>query len=100
MWDFPGGHVESGESPESALRRELREELDIDIEIPGSTPDHRVVSGQLDMRLWILYRWSGTPTNSAPNEHELIAWFTLADARNLVLAQESYLAIVEQVLAH
>jgi 8-oxo-dGTP pyrophosphatase MutT (NUDIX family) len=48
VWDFPGGHVELGERPEDALRREVAEELEAELQgVDGSPVLHRVVSGWL-----------------------------------------------------
>jgi 8-oxo-dGTP diphosphatase len=97
VWDFPGGHVEVGESPETALRRELREELGIDIATPEGMPDHQLVEGDLDLKLWILHQWEGTPINAAPDEHERICWFAFSEARALELAHESFPNLIEKI---
>ena len=96
VWDFPGGHVELGESVEVALKRELREELGIDIAAPEGVPDHQIVEGDLDFKLWILHRWKGTPTNAAPDEHETIGWFAFSEVHALELAHESYFNLIER----
>ena len=75
LWEFPGGKVDPGERPEAALIRELKEELDIDVNEACLAPfvfaSHAYESFHLLMPLFLCRRWSGTVV---AREHAALAW--------------------------
>jgi 8-oxo-dGTP diphosphatase len=99
VWDLPGGHVDEGEDPKESLVRELREELGITASEPSRPPMHEIRTATFDMQIWLVDRWTGTPVNAAPDEHDAVAWFETSDLDSLPLAHESYLSMLTAVLA-
>jgi 8-oxo-dGTP diphosphatase len=75
LWEFPGGKLEAGETPEEALIRELQEELGIEVAksclAPFAFTSHAYDSFHLFMPLWLCRRWSGVVN---PREHQAVAW--------------------------
>jgi 8-oxo-dGTP diphosphatase len=75
LWEFPGGKVHDGETPEAAVVRELREELAVDITesclAPFAFASHAYDDFQLLMPLYLCRVWKGTPT---PLEGQTLRW--------------------------
>ncbi len=74
-WEFPGGKIEQGETAEEAIRREIREELDIEINVQNflCTVEHDYPDFHLQMNCFLCTVKSGTLTLK---EHKAIKWLT------------------------
>lgn len=75
LWEFPGGKVHAGETPEAALIRELHEELGIDVKesclAPLTFASHNYETFHLLMPLYVCRRWEGQVTG---REGQALAW--------------------------
>lgn len=83
LWEFPGGKVEAGETPEETLIRELDEELGIKTKVACLAPltfaSHSYDDFHLLMPLFICRRWKGI---AQPREGQRLAWVRAKDLRS------------------
>ncbi|MGK9148415.1 (deoxy)nucleoside triphosphate pyrophosphohydrolase [Plantibacter flavus] len=86
-WEFPGGKIEADETPEVALRRELREELDAETSV-GALLDRSVVAVgglTIDLACYAVSFERGTPTRST--DHDELRWVHRSELTGLDWAE-------------
>ena len=82
MWEFPGGKVEPGEAAEAALRRELREELGIDVAgcRPLLTLRHEYPERQVELLVWTVEHYAGVAQGL---EGQALRWLPVPELRRI-----------------
>lgn len=81
FWEFPGGKVEPGEEPTAALRRELREELAIDVEVEAELDSGNgpwPINEAMDLRVWFC-QLSDECDPLVGEAHDEVRWLLPAD---------------------
>lgn len=88
LWEFPGGKIESGETPEAALVRELHEELGIETWdsclAPLTFASHSYPDFHLLMPLFACRKWNGIPMSK---EDQVLKWVNIRNLRDFPMPE-------------
>ena len=84
-WEFPGGKIEPGETPEDCLKREIQEELDVTVEVEGHFADsiYDYANGRIKL---MAYRCVWSSGNFKLRVHSQINWVSFAELNQYDLA--------------
>lgn len=98
LWEFPGGKIEAGETPEGALARELEEELGVAIAdpVPLGFVSHAYPAFHLVMLVFVVRDWRGEPVG---RQGQRVMWVTAGELAGLAMPPADY-PLVPAIVRH